>query len=167
MAYRLDLPPNLRIHPVFHVSLLRGYQEPNTIEHQTLGNPPPPAITIDDHQEYEVEQIMDQCIRYRRKEFLVKWVGHPEHDATWEPEINLQNAQTSIQEFIASRMLLEGRGSNVMVLQDDGSDKAQYVAQCGTAGIVEHSTACEVECGTACEVECSTVITHDEITNYN
>jgi hypothetical protein len=121
VAYKLELPPDLRIHPVFHVSLLRPYQDPTKIQHRTLGTPPPPAITIEDHQEYEVEQILDQRTRFRRQEFLVKWVGYPDHDATWEPESNLKNAAESIQEFLASRTLLEGRGSNVMVLHDGGT----------------------------------------------
>src|SRR4051812_9927880 len=117
VAYRLDLPPNLRIHPVFHVSLLRPYQDPNTVAHRSLPAPPPPAVTINDHLEYEVERILDQRTRFRRNEFLVKWKGYPDHDATWEPEAHLKNAAELIQEFTALRTLLEGRGSNVMVLQ--------------------------------------------------
>src|SRR3954466_13496166 len=77
---------------------------------------PPPATTIDDHQEYEVEQILDQRTQFHHQEFLVKWKGYLDHDATWEPEAHLKNAAELIQEFTASRMLLEGRGSNVMVL---------------------------------------------------
>jgi hypothetical protein len=121
VAYKLELPPDLRIHPVFHVSLLRPYQDPTKIEHRPLNTPPPPAVTIEGHQEYEVEQILDQRIRFHRKEFLTKWVGYPEYDATWEPEANLKNATECIQEFLALRTLFEGRGSNVMVLHDDGT----------------------------------------------
>jgi hypothetical protein len=132
VAYKLELPPDLRIHPVFHVSLLRPYQAPTKIEHRTLNTPPPPAITIEDHQEYEVEQILDQRTRFRRKEFLVKWVGYPDYDATWEPEANLKNATDAVKEFLASRTLLEGRGSDVMVLH---------------GGTVPGGTACEGTAG--------------------
>ena len=33
------------------------------------------------------------------KEFLVFWEGYPAHDATWEPEDNLQNAQEKLAEY--------------------------------------------------------------------
>src|SRR3954470_10332043 len=87
---------------------------------------PPPATTINDHQEYEVKQILDQCTWFHHQEFLIKWKGYPDHDATWEPEAHLKNAAELIQDFTASRMLLEGRGSNVMVLhvaKPSGADR--------------------------------------------
>jgi len=55
-AYCLELPSLLRIHPIFHVSLLEQYHE-NTIPGRIA--PPPPLILIDGHQEYEVEAILD------------------------------------------------------------------------------------------------------------
>jgi hypothetical protein len=43
-------------------------------------------------------------------------VGYPDHDATWEPEVNLTNAQDIIADYTLRTMSQEG-GSNVMVLQ--------------------------------------------------
>ena len=126
VSYKLELPHDLRIHPVFHVSLLRPYQDPTSIEHRPNPTPPPPAVTINDHIEYEVEYILDHRTRHRHKEYLVKWTGYPEHDATWEPEPNLQNSKDAIQEYLASRTMLEGEGSNVMGLH---VSEAQLVAQ--------------------------------------
>ena len=54
---------------------------------------------VQDHIEYEVEKILDKRVRYRRTEYLVKWMGYPEYDATWEPAANLKNSQDLIQEF--------------------------------------------------------------------
>jgi hypothetical protein len=39
--------------------------------------------------EYEAEAIIDFRLQKRRREYLVKWVGYPDDDNTWEPECNL------------------------------------------------------------------------------
>jgi hypothetical protein len=99
VAYRLELPPSLRVHPVFHVSLLRAYVKPDSIPYRESPDPPPPAISINDHEEFEVEQIVDKRLHRRRVEYLVRWVGYPEHEATWEPVTNLTNARDAIADF--------------------------------------------------------------------
>jgi len=60
-AYKLDLPHDMKIHPVFHISLLKPYQiSPNEFIRPT----PPPAIVFPDteHEEFEVETILDKRI---------------------------------------------------------------------------------------------------------
>jgi hypothetical protein len=103
VSYRLRLPFSMRIHPVFHVSLLKKYEEnPEQFKDRII--PPPPSVKIADEEEFEVEYILDKRIRRSRRqkiqvEYLVKWKGYPEHDATWEPLENLQNASEVIKEF--------------------------------------------------------------------
>ncbi|KAJ9534660.1 hypothetical protein QJQ45_002928 [Haematococcus lacustris] len=72
VAVRLDLPPAMaRMHPVFHVALLRPY----TSEHPHL---PPPVDWLDEAPLYEVEKLLaHRGVRAgRARGYLVKWQGY-------------------------------------------------------------------------------------------
>ena len=96
-AYRLDLPYAMRIHNVFHVSLLDRYSPP--IEGQHPPEPEPTIIDDDESEEYEVERILDSKRRYRKLYYLVQWSGYNYLRTTWEPAQNLDNAHELIDEF--------------------------------------------------------------------
>ena len=80
--YRLELPTQWSIHPVFHTDLLTPYQE--TITHGANYQRPPPDL-VDNAEEYEVEKILDSRLfgRRRRLQYLVKWKGYPDSDNMW------------------------------------------------------------------------------------
>ena len=80
--YRLELPMQWSIHPVFHIDLLMPYQE--TITHGTNYQRPPPDL-VDNAEEYEVEKILDSWLFGRRHQlqYLVKWKGYPDSDNMW------------------------------------------------------------------------------------
>ena len=96
LTYRLDLPPPMHQHPVFHVDRLSPWQG-NNIQGQ---EPPPPApVEIDEALEYEVENILDSC-RYRNQlQYLVKWKGYDTGHNTWEPATNLTHSADLVEEF--------------------------------------------------------------------
>jgi len=96
-AYRLQLPPTIHIHPVFHVSLLEPYKE-NPFPHR-VDIPPPPIVVTDNGEEWEVEQILDSKISHRRLFYLVKWQGYPISDNSWEPAANLKHSPELIKAF--------------------------------------------------------------------
>jgi hypothetical protein len=56
VVFQLALPPQWRIHDVFHASLLTPYKE--TEEYGENFMQPPPEL-IEGQEEYEVEQIID------------------------------------------------------------------------------------------------------------
>ena len=80
--YQLELPPQWKIHDVFHVDLLTPYHE--TEVHGANFTQPPPDL-IDGEEEYEVEEILDsrRYGRGRKVQYLVKWKGYPSSDNQW------------------------------------------------------------------------------------
>jgi RNase H-like domain found in reverse transcriptase/Reverse transcriptase (RNA-dependent DNA polymerase)/Integrase zinc binding domain/Chromo (CHRromatin Organisation MOdifier) domain/Retroviral aspartyl protease len=102
VAYRLDLPAAMSIHPVFHVSSLKPYLDPSTTHPQRSVALPEPIETTQGI-EYEVELILAKRERRYgrggRTEYLVKWKHMPESENSWEPLSHLTNALEAIQEF--------------------------------------------------------------------
>ena len=66
-AYKLKLPQTIKIHDVFHVSLLELYDKAHK------GNVPlPPAINIEGKNIYEVEVILNSRSHYGKLQYFVK-----------------------------------------------------------------------------------------------
>jgi transposase InsO family protein len=96
VSYKLSLPPQCKIHPVFHVSLLEPYVDstfPDRLQ------PVPPPVEVDQHIEYEVEAILDSRLHRQQLQYLVQWKGYPVEEATWEPTVHVANCSTLVQSF--------------------------------------------------------------------
>lgn len=82
VAYRLKLPPESQIHPVFHVSLLK----------KSVGSQPTssvlPVLPKEGTARTEPEAVIDRRVIYKHEapliQVLVKWKGHTSGDSTWE-----------------------------------------------------------------------------------
>ncbi|KAJ9532418.1 hypothetical protein QJQ45_010564 [Haematococcus lacustris] len=88
-AYRLELPPTMsRLHPVFHVSLLKKYTGSQGF------HPPPVMEWLEDAPHYEVHSLLShRQVRFKKRmEYLVKWTGYDDTYNTWEPEAMLAGA---------------------------------------------------------------------------
>ena len=138
VAYRLKLSPEMKIHDVFHVSLLENYSE-SSIPGRLV--PPPPPILIDDNLEYEVEEILDSRVRRKKKEYLVSWKGYTSSENTWEPESNiLPGAEEALEDYLRSQSIQE--------LTTRGT-RSQEGRQCHALNIMDRgSTASDCEKGT-------------------
>jgi hypothetical protein len=99
-AYKLELPSTLKIHPVFHVSMIKPYKESDEFLRAT---PPAPITLSDNSEKFEVDIILDKRFLRNKVQYLVKWIGYPLYDATWEPVGNLKNAKEKVKEFESMR----------------------------------------------------------------
>ena len=97
VAYWLEIPWSWkRIHPVFNVDLLKAYVK-LTFKVQKKP-PPPPPIIVDDHEEFEVECILDSKHCRQKLYYKVKWKGYDED--TWEPASEVKkNAGEAVETF--------------------------------------------------------------------
>jgi hypothetical protein len=97
LAFKLELPPRMKIHPVFHVSLLEPYRE-NTIEGR-IQPPPPPPDEIDGELEYEVKEILDSKIVRGKLQYYIDWEGYTPEERTWEPAESVEYAADVVVDF--------------------------------------------------------------------
>ena len=81
-AYKLQLPPESRIHPVFHVSCLK-----KQLGQDVLPIPILPVVNDVGVLNLELVAIFRELNLHSRviTELLVQWQGGSTEDATWEP----------------------------------------------------------------------------------
>jgi hypothetical protein len=92
--YELDLPPKVKLHPIFHISLLESAQD--TIQVKT-GNEP--DTEVDGPEEYIVEAILDVNKINGKTMYFIKWKNYPDSENTWEPPEHLTGAQRLLKDF--------------------------------------------------------------------
>src|SRR5436190_11397924 len=95
-AFKLELPLPMKVHLVFHISLLTPYHA-NTIPGRV--QPPPPLIIVEGFQEFEVQEILDSRIHYNKLQYFVDWKGSKPHELTWEPTEFLTHAKNTVARF--------------------------------------------------------------------
>jgi len=105
---KLELPPQMRIHPVFHNLLLKPYIK--TSAYGPNFAQPPPEIVGGEEGYYKIEKILQSCPtrNYRSTEYLVHWKGYTDADRTWVPAKELTHAKELVQEFLLRQKPKEG-----------------------------------------------------------
>jgi hypothetical protein len=114
---KLELPPHMKIHPVFHNSLLKPYCE--TKEHSPNYEKPAPEIVNNKEGHYEIEAIlMAQPTHNKRStQYLIKWKGYPASENSWLPEKELTNAKELLNKFKQQEKHTTQQRLNILALQ--------------------------------------------------
>ena len=90
----------MRVHPVFHVNLLRPANNDPLPEQR---QPPPPPVEVDGAEEFEVERIVDEETRIvkgkRVKFYKVRWAGYGTEEDSWLPFYQLNNAPEVVRQW--------------------------------------------------------------------
>ncbi|PKI61780.1 hypothetical protein CRG98_017830 [Punica granatum] len=102
VAYKVELPKKLKLHPVFHVSMLKPFKEDKEDPSRAESSRAP--IGAKAAYDQDVEQILvDRVVRKRwckpKREYLIKWKGLPESEASWEPAEDLWQFTKQIEAF--------------------------------------------------------------------
>ena len=95
LAYRLELPPVINIHPVISIAQLEPtsatedpYQRPRNIN-------PPHVVETED----EIEVLLNKREVRRKTQYLIKWKGYGNKHNVWYNVDNLQNAPDLVAEY--------------------------------------------------------------------
>ena len=97
--YELDLSSNIKIHSIFHVSLLKSADSRTFIQNMF-------HFQYEDENEYEIEKILAQ----NDQKYFIKWKNYFISENTWKPIDNLKNAQLTLREF--HRTIVRNRKRN-------------------------------------------------------
>ena len=71
--YKVEFPADIRVHPVRHISELEPAADGSYPGQVAL---PPPQVEIEGEEEWEVEEVLDAKIRYRKLQYLIKWTDY-------------------------------------------------------------------------------------------
>ena len=84
VAYKLELPLDCQIHPVFHVSQLKKAEGSSN-----TAAPPPPLTAEFERDAHPIDILHIRQQGTKPREVLVLWEGLDESEATWEDATKL------------------------------------------------------------------------------
>src|SRR5258708_24220694 len=89
-------PQEKNIHPIISISSICPYIPDEIVEH--LQPPQPGPITVDDQEEYEVEETPDSTFRWGKLWYLVKFIRWLHSDNMWLPDTDV-HSPAAVEDF--------------------------------------------------------------------
>ncbi|ESK81963.1 hypothetical protein Moror_15385 [Moniliophthora roreri MCA 2997] len=96
VTYKLTLPEQWKVHPVFHASLLSPYKR-NEVHGRNFLRPPPDLI--EGQEEHEIEAIVGHTPKRKPQRFLVSWKGYPSAENEWLWEEDFEHAKETLADY--------------------------------------------------------------------
>ncbi|KAJ5413808.1 gag/polymerase/env polyprotein [Penicillium cosmopolitanum] len=94
-AWKLQLPDSMKVHPVFAPEKLRHAAHSKPLTGQIPDAEPP--VVVNDQEEFEVDEIEDSRLYYRRLQYRASWIGN--EDTNWYPAGDFKNAPEKLAAF--------------------------------------------------------------------
>ena len=92
VTYTLDLPADAKIYPRFHTNMLE-LVDLATLLQKTF------YFETEEDNAFEVERILAHRDNGNGTEYLIKWLGYPDSENTWEPDTNLTNCRLHLRKY--------------------------------------------------------------------
>ncbi|KAK1774019.1 hypothetical protein QBC45DRAFT_455067 [Copromyces sp. CBS 386.78] len=129
LAYKLDLPPRMKIYPV--ISVVHLIPAPNNED--PFGRTAPPPGPIEDSQsdsdesgdKYELEKVVAHKWVNGKVWYHVKWKGYGHHDNEWKDTKDLRNAKELVEDYWKHRP--DERKPGAPHSHVDGQRKVRFV----------------------------------------
>jgi len=119
MNCKLQLPKTMRVHPIFHNSLLKPYHEIQA--HGPNFERPPPEIVGEEEGHYEIDKVLVACPTRNHKstQYFIHWKGYTNADNSWIPAGELTHAKELVTEFHTHNHPKEGIRIQALQVQGD------------------------------------------------
>jgi hypothetical protein len=137
LAYKLDFPPNMGIHPVISVAHL----SPTPPGDDPFNRDTPPPGPVEDSQsgssdsepgeDYEVEAILQHKLVRGKYKYLIKWKGWGNEHNVWKTAYQMRHSPKIVDQYWAQRGGQPANKSSATAPAAEGAPQASTPASTG------------------------------------